>query len=68
MTNREYMQTLDNEHFESTMWHLVNMDFNIADTIEDPTRAVMAWLSAKYDPEDRLWGIVNNENDDAYYE
>lgn len=68
MTNREYMQTLDNDHFESTMWHLVNMDFNIADTIEDPTRAVMAWLSAKYDPEDRLWGIVNNENDDAYYE
>lgn len=68
MTNREYMQTLDNEHFESTMWHLVNMDFNIADTIEDPTRAVMAWLSATYDPEDRLWGIVNNENDDAYYE
>lgn len=68
MTNREYMQTLDDDHFESTMYHLVNMNFTIADSIEDPTMAVMTWLAAEYDPNDRLWIEVNTENDPTLWE
>lgn len=68
MTNREYMQTLDDDHFESTMYHLVNMHFTIANSIEDPTRAVMTWLAAEYDPNDHLWVEVNTENDPTLWE
>ena len=68
MTNREYMQTLDDDYFESTMYHLVSMNFNIAYSIEDPTRAVMTWLAAEYDPNDRLWIEVNTENDPTLWE
>lgn len=68
MTNREFMQTLSDPYFESAMWHIVNMDFDIADTIEDPTWATMAWLTAEYDPKDKIWAIINDENDDSYLE
>jgi hypothetical protein len=62
------MQTLNDDYFESTMYHIVNMHFTIADSIEDPTRAVMTWLTAEYDPNDRLWGIVNAENNESLKE
>ena len=68
MKNREYMMTLDDEHLESVIYRLVNQDFDLADTIFDPTRSVTQWLSTEYDPNDRIWGIVNNENDDAWWE
>jgi hypothetical protein len=68
MTNREYMQTLNDDYFESTMYHIVNMHFTIADSIEDPTRAVMTWLVAEYDPNDRLWIEVNSDNDPTLWE
>lgn len=68
MTNREYMQTLNKDYFESTMYHVVNMNFTIADSIEDPTRAVMTWLAAECDPNDRLWVIVNDDNDPTFWE
>lgn len=63
MKNRSYMQTLDNDHFESVMYHVVNMDFTLADQIEDPTMAVLAWLYAEYDPKDRLWDAVREDDD-----
>ena len=68
MTNREYMQTLNDDYFESTMYRVVNMDFTIADSIEDPTIAVMTWLAAEYDPNDRLWIKVNSDNDSTLWE
>lgn len=68
MTNRSFMQKMDNDHFESVMYHVVNMDFDLADRIEDPTAAVMAWLYAEYDPEDRLWGLVAEDNDPSFWE
>lgn len=68
MTNREYMQTLNDDYFESTMYYVVNMDFTIADSIEDPTLAVMTWLAAEYDPNDRLWIEVNDDNDPTLWE
>lgn len=58
MTNRAYMQTLDDERFESVMYYLFNGDFDLADSIYDPTNAVLAWLSATYYPEDRIWACV----------
>ena len=68
MKNREYMMTLDDEHLESVIYHLVNQDFNLADNIFDPTQSVTKWLSAEYDPKDKIWGVANNENDDAWWE
>ena len=68
MTNRSYMQTLNNDYFESTMYHVVNMNFDLADRIVDPTAAVMAWLYAEYDPNDRLWQEVRDDNDPSLWE
>lgn len=68
MKNREYMMTLDDEHLESAIYHLAEGDFDLADEVRDPTRARTEWLSEAYDPEDRIWQIVNDENDDEWWD
>ena len=67
MKNREYMMTLDDEHLESVIWHLAECNFNLAESFIDPTKAVTKWLSEAYDPEDRIWQIFNDENDDEWW-
>lgn len=65
MTNRTYMQTLSDDEFESVIYHLNEGDFDIADSTFDPTIAVLNWLKAAYDPNDKIWGIVAAELDPA---
>lgn len=61
MTNREFMQSLSDDDFEATMYHVEDGNFDIADSIADPTRAVLTWLAAEYDPNDRLWQTISDE-------
>lgn len=68
MKNREYMMTLDDEHLESAIWHLGECNFNLADSIKDPTAAVTKWLSTEFDPRDKIWQKIFDENDDEWWE
>lgn len=68
MKNREYMMTLDDEHLESVIHFLNEQEFDLADTISDPTRSITQWLSTEYDPNDRIWKLVDTENDPEMWE
>lgn len=68
MKNREYMMTLDDEHLESVIHFLNEQDFDLADIISDPTRSVIQWLSTEYDPNDRIWKLVDDENNPELWE
>ena len=68
MKNRDYMMKLDDDHLESLIYHLAEADFDLADEIRDPTRARLEWLSAEFDSNDKIWQIVNDENDDEWWE
>lgn len=68
MKNREYMMTLDDEHLESVIYRLVNQDFDLADTIYDPTQSVTQWLSTEYDSNDKIWKLVEDENNPELWE
>jgi hypothetical protein len=57
------MMTLDDEHLESVIHFLNEQEFDLADTIYDPTQSVTRWLSTEYDPNDRIWKLVDTEND-----
>ena len=68
MKNREYMMTLDDEHLESVIHFLNEQEFDLADIIYDPTRSITQWLSTEYDPNDRIWKLVDTENDPEMWE
>ena len=68
MTNREFMQTLDDDHFESTMHYLTTCDFDLADKMFDPVTAVLAWLKAPYDENDKIWKLVEIDNDPTLWD
>ena len=63
MTNRDYMQTLDNNCFESAMFCLIETTDYIPN--------VVAWLDEPYNPDDRFWQDVAEDarmGEDEYWE
>lgn len=68
MKNRNYMMTLDDEHLESAIHYLNEQEFDLADSIIDPVQSVTKWLSAEYDPNDRIWRLVDADNNPEMWE
>jgi hypothetical protein len=68
MKNREYMMTLDDEHLESAIHYLNEQEFDLADNIIDPVQSVTKWLSTEYDPNDRIWRLIDADNDPEMWE
>ena len=67
MTNREYMQTLDNETFAFVMHtlyfypKLLFRDDFIKSHSTPLESDIVEWLNAKYDSESDFWKYINQE-------